>query len=177
MATSIGIRLTESFTEFLCIQRSRGNTRVSSRLILPSIASTANADNTPSQQLPQVKSFLKKNKIRNGQVFVSVPRAEVVLREIELPMVVEENLEQVLSYEIDRYTPFSKDEAYFAFEITSRNPETNLIRLLFAAIEKPRLQAYVARLAQLGITPAAIEIIKKRRQIRKNLRIKNKKQF
>jgi len=73
-------------------------------------------------------------------------------------MVVEENLEQVLSYEIDRYTPFSKDEAYFAFEITTRNPETNLIRLLFAAIEKPRLQAYVARLTQLGITPAAIEV-------------------
>ena len=60
------------------------------------------------------------------------------MREIQLPLVVEENLQQVLSYELDRYTPFVKDEAHVGFEIVARNSEANTVTLLFAAVEKAR---------------------------------------
>lgn len=158
MATSLAVRLTDVHTEFLCLQGSKGRARVTGRLTIPSASPVQEGANETVLLKKKVATFLKKNKIRNGQVFVSIPREEVVLREIQLPLVVEENLQQVLTYELDRYTPFSKDEAHFAFEIKARNSDANTLTLLFAAIEKARLQRYLKRLTLLGVTPTAIEV-------------------
>ena len=158
MATSLAIRLTDFQTEFLCLQGSKSRAKVTGRLTIPSASPAQEGDNETVLLKKNVATFLKKNKIRNGQVFVSIPREEVVLREIQLPLVVEENLQQVLTYELDRYTPFSTDEAHFAFEIGARNSDANTLTLLFAAIEKARLQRYLKRLTLLGVTPTAIEV-------------------
>ena len=128
------------------------------KLTIPTASPTQEGDNDTLLLKKKVATFLKNNKIRNGQVFVSIPRHEVVLREIQLPLVVEENLQQVLTYELDRYTPFSNGEAHFAFEIMARDSEANTLTLLFAAIEKARLQRYLKRLTLLGVTPTAIEV-------------------
>ena len=128
------------------------------RLTVPTAPpSQETADDTGLLQ-KKVATFLKKNKIRNRRAFVSIPREEVVLREIQLPLVVEENLQQVLSYELDRYTPFVKDEAHVGFEIVARNLEAKTLTLLFAAVEKARLQRYLKRLTLLGVTPTSIEV-------------------
>ena len=158
MTTSLAVRLTGLDTGFLCLQRSRGHARVTGRLTVPTAPpSQETADDTGLLQ-KKVATFLKKNKIRNGRAFVSIPREEVVLREIQLPLVVEENLQQVLSYELDRYTPFVKDEAHVGFEIVARNLEAKTLTLLFAAVEKARLQRYLKRLTLLGVTPTSIEV-------------------
>ncbi len=158
MLTSLAVRLTGFQTEFLCLQGSKSHTKVTGRLTIPAASPAQESENETILLKEQVATFLKQNKIRNGHVFVSIPREEVVLREIQLPMVVEENLQQVLTYELDRYTPFSNGEAHFAFEITARNLNTNILTLLFAAVEKTHLQQYLDRLTLLGVTPTAIEV-------------------
>ncbi|MBQ27589.1 MAG: hypothetical protein CMH81_05545 [Nitrospiraceae bacterium] len=172
MARSLAIRLTDFHAEFLCLQRLRGRTKVTGRLTIPLVSPVQEDDNETVLLTKRVTTFLKNNKIRNGQVFASIPREEVVLREIQLPLAVEENLQQVLTYELDRYTPFSKDEAHFAFEIVNRNLDANTLTLLLAAVDKARLQGYIKRLTLLGVTPSAIEItstamLNTLRQIRK----------
>ncbi|GEM_PF-3166216 len=158
MARSLAIRLTDFHAEFLCLQRSRSHEKVTGRLTIPLVSPMQEDDNETVLLAKRVTTFLKKNKIRNGQVFVSIPREEVVLREIQLPLAVEENLQQVLAYELDRYTPFSSDEAHFAFEVVLRNSDENTLTLLLAAIAKARLQGYIKRLTLLGVTPSAIEV-------------------
>ncbi len=158
MATSLAVRLTEGHTEFLCLQGFGGRARVTGQLTIPLSSPGQEGDGETVLLKKRVVAFLKKNKIRNGQVFVSIPREDVVLREIQLPMVVEENLQQVLTYELDRYTPFANDEAHFAFQVVARNPEANTLTLLFTAVEKARLPRYLTRLLLLGVTPTAMEV-------------------
>ena len=158
MATSLAVRLTDAHTEFLCLQGSGARAKVTGQLTIPSASPGQESDSDTALLKKKVAAFLKKNKICNGQVFVSIPREDVVLREIQLPMVVEENLQQVLTYELDRYTPFANDEAHFAFQIVARNSDANTLTLLFTAVEKVRLQRYLTRLLLLGVTPTAMEV-------------------
>ncbi len=158
MATSLAVRLTPLHMELLCLQQSRSRLRVTGTLTIPATPATADAGTETARVKKQVTTFLKQNSIRNGQVFVSLPREEVVLREITLPLVVEENLAQVLTYELDRYTPFAKDEAYFSYQVMTRNAENNTLTMLFCAVEHARLQRYRTRMTAVGLTPTAIEV-------------------
>ena len=158
MVISLAVRLTDDRTELLCVHHSRGRTKATRRLTIPfSPPAQENGSETATLK-KQAATFLKKNRIRNENVFVSIPREAVVLREIQLPMVVEENIHQVLAYELDRYTPFSKDEAYFAFDIVVRDIDTKTLTLLLTAVETTRLQRYLTRLTLLGLKPTAVEV-------------------
>ncbi|HST01476.1 MAG TPA: hypothetical protein VLJ84_07445, partial [Usitatibacter sp.] len=46
---------------------------------------------------------------------------EALLRRVTMPAATEENLRQVLSFEMDRLTPFRADEVYFDYRVLSRD--------------------------------------------------------
>ena len=63
-----------------------------------------------------------------------------------LPIAAEENLRQVLAFEMDRHTPFKADQVYFDYQISQRDPQTRKLHLeLFLA---PR--RFIDRLIQLA---------------------------
>jgi general secretion pathway protein L len=56
-------------------------------------------------------------KARKTEVTLSIPREWTVIRTIELPSTVKENLATVISYELDRLTPLTSDGAMYDFKI------------------------------------------------------------
>jgi len=63
-----------------------------------------------------------------------LPADKVLVRSITLPLAAEENLREVLSFEMDRRTPFSADQVYYDCVVTSRNAsrKTLLLDLVLA---------------------------------------------
>jgi general secretion pathway protein L len=51
------------------------------------------------------------------RLILSVPTAAVLLRTLQFPSAVEQNLRQVLSFEMDRQTPFKADQVYFDYRV------------------------------------------------------------
>lgn len=70
---------------------------------------------------------------------------------LTLPLAAQENLAQVVSYELDRYTPFTSAQCYFSTRILGKNPAGNrlLVDLLFIA--RPRLDCYYQDLQAIGL--------------------------
>jgi general secretion pathway protein L len=48
-----------------------------------------------------------------------VPSDKILSKALTLPLAAEENLYEVLGFEMDRHTPFSADQVYYDFSITS----------------------------------------------------------
>jgi general secretion pathway protein L len=85
------------------------------------------------------------------RVVVSVPAHELLRKRIVLPAAVEENLAQVLTYDLDRHTPFKADELYFDATVVERNAARNTVTVDLAAARRtaidPALKSRAAKVA------------------------------
>jgi Tfp pilus assembly protein PilN len=76
----------------------------------------------------------------NG-VTLCVPKSWVVVRTVELPPVVKEDLAGVVAYELDRLTPFGQDEAYYDFQPLEE--KENKLTVLIAAAPAAPINRYI----------------------------------
>lgn len=83
-----------------------------------------------------------------ADVALAIPKAWVVLKTAELPSSIMENISEVITYEIDRLTPFSKDEAFYDFMIVGESE--GKVNILLAAAKRDKVQPYIDALAKNG---------------------------
>jgi general secretion pathway protein L len=84
-------------------------------------------------------------KAKRIEVTLSIPREWVVIRTVELPSTVKENLVTVISYELDRLTPLSSDGALYDFKILGEK-DGKLTIMIWAAranLVNPYIEALV----------------------------------
>lgn len=95
-----------------------------------------------------------KAQYRNAQVVLRVPDNLSVIQDIVLPAAAESNLAQVISYELDRYTPFTKEEVYFSYikQGSKKNKVQLPIRLVL--VKKATLDAMYEQCLNLGLKPS-----------------------
>ncbi|WP_157092236.1 type II secretion system protein GspL [Thioalkalivibrio nitratireducens] len=82
-----------------------------------------------------------------------LPPGQVLAKTLDLPLAVEENLAQVIGFEMDRHTPFKVDAVYHAFRVLERRPAQGRLRIRLLVIPRPRLDAWLDRLAALDLRP------------------------
>lgn len=78
-----------------------------------------------------------------------LPRPRVLSRRIRLPLAAENNLAQVLAFEMDRQTPFKADQVYADQRIVDRDAATRALGVEFAVVPRPVLDGALAALAPL----------------------------
>ena len=84
--------------------------------------------------------------------------AEVLQKQLTLPLAAQSNLDQVLTFEMDRETPFSADEVYWNHRIDGIDRQRGTMSVRLALLPKERLAPLLAFLAQAGIAPRWAEI-------------------
>lgn len=87
--------------------------------------------------------------------YICVPQEQAIVQPIYLPLAAEDNLDQVLEYEIDRHLPFRRDEIYFDYLPTGRKGDK--LGVLLFAIPKRNLATLLDVLASFGIKPKGVE--------------------
>ncbi|MEW6416512.1 MAG: PilN domain-containing protein [Nitrospirota bacterium] len=77
------------------------------------------------------------------KVCLSIPKAWAIIKTAEFPLTVKENLSDVVSYELDRLTPFSPEDALYDFKILRETSEKLTILLMVAKADlvKPYIDA------------------------------------
>ena len=74
--------------------------------------------------------------------------ADQVLRKtISLPAIAAENLEQVLSFELDRHTPFKADQVYFSSKVQSHDAVNNTLSIEIAVVPRDVINRALALVA------------------------------
>lgn len=86
------------------------------------------------------------------RLFLIVPQSQVLRKTVTLPLAVEENLGQTLSFELDRLTPFNSAQAYFTYRILERQPEQQRISVELTATPRSSVDAEVAKAQSMGLS-------------------------
>ncbi len=90
---------------------------------------------------------------------IQIRNTEVLTRHLSLPASTEENLYEVIQYEMDRYTPFNKDDVYFDYKIEDRNNEKELIKVLLIVVKKEILAPIVNAIEATNVHLRKIDIV------------------
>jgi Tfp pilus assembly protein PilN len=95
-------------------------------------------------------------KAPGAEIVLSIPHEFLVVRTAEFPLVVKENITSVISYELDRLTPFTSSEAMYDFKIYEE--EEGKLKVIVVAIRTDVLKPYLDALKEINIHPARITV-------------------
>jgi Tfp pilus assembly protein PilN len=105
-----------------------------------------------------IQDVVSSRKIENHDIFLSIPREFFIVREVEFPAVVKDNLHGTLTYELERYIPFSSADVYFDYLITSENKSDNRIKLLLVVARKSDIEPYLKIGERIGEKLSGIDL-------------------
>ncbi len=85
-----------------------------------------------------------------------VDESEVLVHQINVPAAAEENLRQVLAYEMDKNTPFSADQVYFDYRVVQRQGAH--LRVELVAVPRVTLERMHKGLADRGVQLHGVDV-------------------
>ena len=103
---------------------------------------------TLAQSKPFLNSALAQ---RGGSVALVIGEANGFRRELEMPLAVQDRLQQVLGYELDRLTPLKPSELYYDFRISQRNLSAGTCTVELAAAPRMRVDPMLAEAKRRNI--------------------------
>ena len=105
-----------------------------------------------------VHALLERAGEMRGRARAGLAHHEALVRRVTMPAATEENLRQVLAFEMDRLTPFRADEVYFDFRVLSRDATAGTILVLIAVARRDFVDAAVERLRALGVSVQGVSV-------------------
>lgn len=82
----------------------------------------------------------------------------VLASPLTLPLEAERELRRVLTFSMDRYTPFTADEVYFDYRVQRRDMANRKIDVLLYVVTRKVVDGIVGRLAQAGLETMAVDV-------------------
>jgi general secretion pathway protein L len=97
-------------------------------------------------------------KLEDARVALRLGPGQALHKAIKLPQAAEENLAQVLAFEMDRLTPFKADQVYYAHRVRSRLSATRHILVDLILTPKAKLDGLLEELAAAGFRPQVVDM-------------------
>ncbi len=76
-------------------------------------------------------------------VYIGIPGNIVMIRNIELPIAVKDDVYSVLKYEMEKYVPIPVKDICYDFFITKEDKKTGTIKVLIAIVKKEDIKPYL----------------------------------
>ena len=92
------------------------------------------------------------------EVVLQLTSAQILTQTLTLPVAAERNLRQVITYQLDRLTPFPADQIYFDARPLHYQPDQRSIQVRFAWVLRSELDALLARLRKQGVRPQRVTL-------------------
>ncbi|MDD3520780.1 MAG: pilus assembly protein PilM [Actinomycetota bacterium] len=102
-----------------------------------------------------LKELWKKNKIKNKTVNVGISDTKIVLKEIEVPLTDEKEIDNAIKYQIGDYVPIAKDNLNYDYYIIEKNENSS--KLMIVGVMKGIINNIISVLKSAGLKINAIE--------------------
>ncbi len=107
--------------------------------------------------LDQISAKMAKPEVASPRVAAITLSANQALRKtITLPLATEENLRQVLEFQMEQHTPFAANQLYFGYSVLSRDFAAGELKLEFVAAPREAIDAATKTLLVLGVDVRAV---------------------
>jgi Tfp pilus assembly protein PilN len=153
---SVGVNIEKNRVSLVYLKRSFQELCLAAHAVYPL------EQDDPMQKTGEVRKavneFLREHKISSADIFLAVRRDLTILRYIELPLAVKENLSGTLLYEMEKYVPLPVGEIYFDYQIIAEDRESDKLTALLIAVQKESIDPYLDRENPLGTGVSGVEI-------------------
>ena len=105
-----------------------------------------------------LRALLERAGENRGRARLLLGRDEALVRRVTLPAATEENLPQVLAFEMDRLTPFRAEDVYFDHRIVARDAAGAQVTVQIAVARRETVDALVQRMRTLGVSLQGIAV-------------------
>lgn len=112
----------------------------------------------PVRRRAAVREMLERAGETRARARLSLAHHEALVRRVSMPAATEENLRQVLAFEMDRLTPFRAEEVYFDFRVLARDVATGTLSVLLAVARRELVDARVESLRGLGVSVQGVTV-------------------
>lgn len=119
------------------------------------IALKAESDSRERALRQAIVSLLPHINLARDQIYLCVPQEQTIVQQVFLPLAAQDNLSQVLEYEIERQLPFKREDVYYDFLPAGKKGEK--LSVYIFAIPKRNLDGVMTLLESLGIRPSGVE--------------------
>jgi general secretion pathway protein L len=109
-------------------------------------------------QRQELDDLLNRNSLAEAPRFLLLDRGCALTKHLKLPLAAEPNLRQVLSFEMDRQTPFRASDVYFDWNIVDRNSETGQLGLELFVVPRVELDTAYRAASERGLLLNGIDI-------------------
>jgi len=106
----------------------------------------------------KIKNLLFEEKFKNALIILRLSNADTLTKTLNLPLAAQTNIEQVVRYELDRYSPFKADQVYFATRIERIDNEAAQLCVQLLISPKKILETFYNDCKILGITPQLVDV-------------------
>ncbi len=108
--------------------------------------------------MAQYKELLATDeRLAKAQLIVRLSGRDAIQKELSLPAAAKENLQQVVAYELDRYTPFKTEQIYFAAQPLEVENEPGQLRVMLIIALKETMDAIYEDTKNMGMSPLFID--------------------
>ena len=108
---------------------------------------------------PTVMRVLREARCKASRAVVCLPRSRVLRRVVDLPLAALENLRDVLSFEMDRYTPFTADAVFCDFRVVETNTALQRIKVDVAVVGRQVALDALEAARALGLGRASLRVV------------------
>lgn len=96
--------------------------------------------------------------VRSLDVVMNLPADKVLRRNVRLPLAAQENLREVLAFEMDRHTPFKAGEVAFDYRVTGVDTENKRLSVDLAVAPRELLEQASDVASSFGLTLDRISV-------------------
>ncbi|HTY60722.1 MAG TPA: pilus assembly protein PilM [Acidobacteriota bacterium] len=104
----------------------------------------------------EVLSFFRSAGLSKDNVVLGIPRADIVLRYLDLPSEIEGNLKQVIQYQVQSFEPTEEDKYYYDYSLIGGSGSPKKLSILLAMVKKGTLDEYLRLLRGFEIRPVIV---------------------
>ncbi len=104
---------------------------------------------SPAELAAAGASMLSGLKVGTLEITLCVPKAWIAIQTVEFPVGAKKHLSELVSYELDRFTPFHPEDAYYDFKILTEDSQK--LRVTLAAAKAGLIDSYLEALRAKGI--------------------------
>lgn len=115
-------------------------------------------DTSPESKARLKRLLEQREMVANAEVLVRVPEALGMRKFITLPEAAAANAQKVLSYELDRYTPFKAEQVYYDL-VKLGKPVNAQVKLALILVQKSVLDVLTDQVVDLGLQPSYADYV------------------
>jgi Tfp pilus assembly protein PilN len=104
----------------------------------------------------EVNSFFKSNRLSKDNIILGIPRKDIVLRYLDLPAEVADNLKQVVQYQVQSFEPTEEDKFYHDYALIPNESGGKRLTVMLALVRKSMLDDILKLLLESGIKPVSV---------------------